>query len=143
NPTQIIYMTEAILLQELLYDPLLSNYSIIILDEIHERNVNTDLLLGLLMKIMKIRLDLHLIICSATLNIQQFQVYFQQFFPAKQISSIAIEGQSYPVQIFHTIHPIKNYCKAAVETINYILTDFGRNNGGDILVFLTGKQEIE
>ncbi|KAL3922562.1 MAG: hypothetical protein SGILL_002136 [Bacillariaceae sp.] len=74
--TQIVYMTDGILLKEIAGDPLLSNYSVIMVDEAHERNLQQDVLLGLLKKIRKQRPSLRIIVCSATIDAQQFLNFF-------------------------------------------------------------------
>ena len=61
-------MTDGLLLRELMSDPLLEAYSVVILDEAHERSINTDLVVGLLRKIIAIRPDLRVIISSATIE---------------------------------------------------------------------------
>lgn len=74
--TRIKYMTDGMLLRECLIDPDLSNYSVLILDEAHERTINTDVLFGLLKRTVKKRPDLKLIITSATLDADKFATYF-------------------------------------------------------------------
>lgn len=70
--THILYMTDGMLIQEMTRDPLLQNYRVIILDEVHERSLQVDLLLGLVKKILRKRLnDLRVVISSATLEAQK------------------------------------------------------------------------
>lgn len=78
STTKIWYMTDEILIREMMNDPLLCKYSVIIIDEIHERTVSTDLLLGLMCKVLKKRNDLRLIICSATLDVENIRNFFEQ-----------------------------------------------------------------
>ena len=73
NSTQLKYMTDGMLLREAMIDPLLNNYSVIILDEAHERTVSTDVLMGLLKEILPKRPDLKLVVMSATLDSGKFQ----------------------------------------------------------------------
>ena len=72
--TRIKMVTEGLLIRELMQMPMLDKYSVIILDEVHERNTNTDILIGLLKKIMNRRDDLKLIICSATVDAEQIKL---------------------------------------------------------------------
>lgn len=75
--TKIKFVTDGILLREAtLHDPLLSNYSVVMVDEAHERNINSDVLLGLLKKIRRRRKDLRVIVCSATIDAEAFLNFF-------------------------------------------------------------------
>jgi ATP-dependent RNA helicase DDX35 len=76
--TRAKFVTDGFLIREMMQNPLLSQYSVIIVDEVHERNVNTDIILGLLKKIMKKREDLKIIVCSATVDAEELKLYFDE-----------------------------------------------------------------
>jgi pre-mRNA-splicing factor ATP-dependent RNA helicase DHX16 len=132
--TLIKYMTDGMLLREFLSEPDLESYSALIIDEAHERTLHTDVLFGLVKDIARFRPDLKLIISSATLDAEKFS----SFFDGAQV--FRIPGRRYPVEIFYTKAPEADYLEAAVVTVLQIhLTQ----PDGDILVFLTGQEEIE
>ncbi|EOA15006.1 hypothetical protein CARUB_v10028356mg [Capsella rubella] len=132
--TVIKYMTDGMLLREILTDENLSQYSVIMLDEAHERTIHTDVLFGLLKKLMKRRLDLRLIVTSATLDAEKFSTYFFN------CNIFTIPGRTFPVEILFTKQPETDYLDAALITVLQIhLTE----PEGDILVFLTGQEEID
>ncbi|XP_025407299.1 probable ATP-dependent RNA helicase DHX35 [Sipha flava] len=141
--TKIKYITEGILLNEMMSNPLLVNYSVIILDEIHERSLMTDILMGLIKKVLKKRPTLRLIVLSATLDSSQLKSYFnfnQSNNPEDDTATVlGIEGRSYPITIYYLKEPAPNYID---ESINTVLKIQQNTPSGDILVFLTGKEEI-
>jgi len=132
--TKIKYVTDGMLLREILADPELSAYNVVILDEIHERTVQTDLLIGLL-KDLQSRRDLRLVLMSATLHCQ----LFVDFFDSPPI--IHVRGRTFPVSIFYTESPENDYVDATVLSILQLNEDL--DLPGDFLVFLTGQEEIE
>ncbi|CDK25670.1 unnamed protein product [Kuraishia capsulata CBS 1993] len=132
--TVIKYMTDGMLLREFLTDPELSGYSAMMIDEAHERTLSTDILFGLLKDISKYRPDFKLLISSATMNARKFS----DFFGGAPIFDIP--GRRFPVDIHYTAQPEANYLHAAITTVFQIHTTQGE---GDILVFLTGQDEIE
>ncbi|CAA0828758.1 RNA helicase family protein, partial [Striga hermonthica] len=172
--TRIKYMTDGLLLREALLDPYLSKYSVIILDEAHERTVQTDVLLGLLKTVQRTRSSgasdmahndhikgengvplekeyiqsticlkhnrgkklypLKLIIMSASLDAQIFSKYFGG------ARAVHVQGRQYSVDVLYTRQPETDYLDAALITIFQIHLEEGP---GDILVFLTGQEEIE
>ena len=134
DKTIVKYMTDGMLLRELLTEPDLGQYSALMIDEAHERTVPTDIACGLLKDIAKARPDLKLLISSATMDAQKFQKYFDD------APIFNIPGRRYPVDIHYTSQPEANYLAAAITTVFQIHVTQGR---GDILVFLTGQEEIE
>lgn len=134
DKTVLKYMTDGMLLRELLTEPDLGQYSALMIDEAHERTVPTDIACGLLKDIAKARPDLKLLISSATMDAQKFQQYFDD------APIFNIPGRRYPVDIHYTSQPEANYLAAAITTVFQIHVTQGP---GDILVFLTGQEEIE
>ncbi|ANB15687.1 DEAH-box RNA helicase PRP16 [Sugiyamaella lignohabitans] len=134
SKTKIKYMTDGVLLRESLVDSVLSKYSCVIMDEAHERSLNTDILMGLFKKILLKRRDIKLIITSATLNADRFSQFYGG---APQFT---IPGRTFPVDVFHSKAPIEDYVDAAVKQV---LTIHLQSGLGDILVFMTGQEDIE
>ncbi|KAK5058933.1 hypothetical protein LTR84_011197 [Exophiala bonariae] len=132
--TKIKYLTDGMLLRELLSDPELSEYSALMIDEAHERTVSTDIALALLKDIARARPELKLLISSATMDARKFQRYFDD------APIFNIPGRRYAVDVHYTAQPEANYLAAAITTVFQIHITQGT---GDILVFLTGQEEIE
>lgn len=185
--TKIKYLTDGMLIREMMADPLLSRYSVVMVDEAHERSINTDILLGLLKKIQLRRKDLRLIISSATVDASEFQKFFndnRETLKSERKSNwinpklddcaaiLSVEGRLWPVECFFTEIPVSNYLAHAVETVfevhkTYPLRDDAPDDahtnqrfssstaaslqslppppksGDDILIFLTGQEEID
>ena len=134
DKTILKYMTDGMLLREFLTEPDLGAYSALMIDEAHERTLHTDILFGLVKDIARFRPELKLLISSATMDAQKFAKYFDD------APIFNIPGRRYPVDIHYTPQPEANYLAAAVITIFQIHITQPR---GDILVFLTGQEEIE
>ena len=134
--TVIEYMTDGILCRMLLESPLLDRYSVVVLDEAHERSIGTDMLIVLTRQISRARPDFRLIISSASLNAQRFSEYFDD------APVFAVPGRTFPITKHFTSSPEANYLNAAVTTVFQIHIGMAGEQG-DILVFLAGQDEID
>lgn len=134
DKTVLKYMTDGMLLREFLSEPDLASYSCMMVDEAHERTLHTDVLFGLVKDIARYRPDLKLLISSATLDAEKFSEYFD-YAPI-----FRIPGRRYPVDIMYTKAPEADYLHACVVTTLQIHVT---QPPGDVLIFLTGQEEIE
>lgn len=152
--TKIVYCTDGMLLQEATSargDPLLSKYSVVMIDEAHERTLNSDALLGMLLKIRKKRPELRLIICSATIDAEQFLNFFTNNKTIKCSGTIiSVDGRQFPVETFYLSAPAPNYITSTIETVWKIhkatMIDCRGNideEAGDILCFLPTGEDID
>jgi ATP-dependent RNA helicase DHR2 len=162
--TKIKFLTEGMLLQEMLRDPIMSQYSAIIVDEVHERSVNVDLILGFLKNLVlemesgtgsKRKDPLKVVIMSATADVDSLVTFFgdgqtpsspivstqnkQQILP--QVSTCFVEGRQYPVKTVYLPEPTQDWVESALKIIFQI--HYKEPLPGDILVFLTGQDTIE
>ena len=142
--TRIKIMTDGILLQEMKLDPWLSKYSVLMIDEAHERSLNIDFVLGLVKRVLKERKDFHVIVSSATMNTQVFSEYFDN------APIVSIDTITYPVSVVYD--PIEGGATTATEAgcdaiLNKICRTVDRvlDNGdeGGILIFLPGEKIIK
>ena len=144
DETRIRYVTEGMLLREVLSDGLLRRYSVVVVDEAHERTVNTDILCFLLREIQRKRASLcststpaipplKLIIMSATLDTAAFTSYFSA-------PSLHITGRQHTVDVLYTQQPQPDYLDATITAALQLLTT---TTAGDILAFLPGQDDIE
>lgn len=138
--TKLKYVTDGMLLREAMYDNDLSQYGVIIIDEAHERTISTDILMGSLKEILLRRSfessnPLRLVVMSATLESTKFQNYFGNDSPV-----FSIPGRMFPVELIYNTKPEKDYLEASIQKVLYIHEN---EAPGDILLFLTGEEEIE
>lgn len=147
--TRVKFLTDGILIREMMGDPLLSRYSVIMVDEAHERSVYTDVLIGLLKKIQKRRKDLRLIISSATLDADAFKTFFlsgKLDVPPSpgtlgRVAAMSMEaGRIYPVDVHFLTEPAPDYFAACLASV---LAVHVGEPAGDVLVFLTGADECD
>uniref|UniRef100_A0A8C4SN17 Pre-mRNA-splicing factor ATP-dependent RNA helicase PRP16 n=1 Tax=Erpetoichthys calabaricus TaxID=27687 RepID=A0A8C4SN17_ERPCA len=132
--TVIKYMTDGILLRESLRESDLDHYSAIIMDEAHERSLNTDVLFGLLREVVARRSDLKLIVTSATMDSDKFAAFFGN------VPIFHIPGRTFPVDILFSKTPQEDYVEAAVKQALQIHLSAVP---GDILIFMPGQEDIE
>jgi ATP-dependent RNA helicase DHX33 len=153
HETKIKYMTDGMLLREAIGDPLLTKYSVIILDEVHERTIHTDVLLGIVKSAQQFRYQnfknnqnktnnfnislkpLKVILMSATMDVDEFSSYFNKapvFF---------LEGRQFNVDVFHTEKEQTDYMFSSISTVLQLHRTQPPQE--DILVFMTGQEEIE
>ena len=135
--TKIKYITDGCLVKEFIADPLLSKYSVVMLDEAHDRSIHTDILFGLCKKLIQKRPDLRLIITSATLDTEQFHA----FYPGS--ATMSIPGRLYPVAIYHSKDALSSNQDEVVEKAVDVLKRIHKREMGHVLLFLPGQYEIE
>ena len=151
--TRIKLMTDGILLNEIHRDRLLRKYDAIIIDEAHERSLTIDFLLGYLKQLMPQRPDLSIIVTSATIDPESFSRHFAD---AAGIGApiVEVSGRTFPVEVRYRplvaeapIEDDEDDAEAEadldpMEGINAALDELARESNGDVLVFLSGENEI-
>ncbi|CUF41076.1 DEAD/DEAH box RNA helicase, putative [Bodo saltans] len=133
--TRIAFVTDGIMLKEMMSDPMMSKIGVIMVDEAHERSLNSDILLGLLKAILRRNKQIRVIIASATIQADKFCNFFGG------APKFKIEGRTFPVELFYATDPVPDYVTAAAEAaMDVHLT---KSLPGDILIFLPGQEDIE
>ncbi len=137
HETEIKIMTDGILLQELKADKLLRKYSVIMVDEAHERSLNIDFTLGLLKQIVQVRKDFRVIISSATINASIFADYFTG------APVIRIKTPVFPVEEVYKPLDSRQPDDITAAITSVIGTELSEKREGDVLVFLPGERAIK
>ena len=163
--TRLKFLTDGTLLREAMLDPLFSRYSVVIVDEAHERSIASDTLLGLLRKVCKRRPELRVVVSSATIDAERFRRLFERnrTDDAEQDTAtiLSVAGRAHPVSTHYLEAPARDYVRAAADTALAIHRSCGGGRGGagaagggggaqreraeagDILVFLPGAADVE
>lgn len=141
--TKIIFLTEGLLVRHMLMDPELTSYDVVILDEVHERHIQSDFVLGLLKCLLLKRKDLKVVLMSATINTSLFYDYFEG-----KAKIIEIPGRLFPVQvIYKPVFEDDAKKKSKVDATPYlqimqIIDEKYQYEKGDVLIFMSGISEI-
>jgi len=166
---RIIYLTEGMLMMDILRDPGLCEYGVVVVDEVHERSVDVDLLLGFMRDLItgigkgseirkKKGLDgLKVVVMSATADVEALVRFFEGGYEKKEqglevgneearknernVSNILVKGRQYPVQVIYQTTPVQDFVEAGLKTIFHVHCK--EPMPGDILVFLTGQEVIQ
>ena len=148
HPTQtrVRYATSGWLLREAVADPLFTRYQTLVIDEVHERLVQTDVLIAVARRAAQQRRQtsckrpLRLVLMSATWDADRWRAHFETVLGA--VGVVHVPGRLYPVDVLYTRWPQGDYLDAALNMALQVHEDAG-DERGDILVFLTGQEEIE
>nr|CAD7611072.1 unnamed protein product [Timema genevievae] len=143
--TKIVFVTEGLLLRQVSTDPTLSGYDVVVLDEVHERHLHGDFLLGVVKCLLYQRSDLKIVLMSATINIQLFSSYFSNY-----ATVVQVPGRLYPIKLyFQPVLPEDKSSKTSrinpapyVRIMQLIDEKYPKEEKGDLLIFLSGMSEI-
>ncbi|CAK9825387.1 Probable ATP-dependent RNA helicase DHX34 [Anthophora retusa] len=144
--TKITFITEGLLLRQLSGESEMLSYDVIVLDEVHERHLHGDFLLGIMKCIINQNLDLKLVLMSATINIELFNNYFAK----ENVKTIQVPGRLYPIQLLYrpvTIEDIRYKNdrfnpSPYIQIMQMIDQKYPDDEKGDLLIFLSGMSEI-
>ncbi|XP_048836938.1 probable ATP-dependent RNA helicase DHX34 [Brienomyrus brachyistius] len=142
--TKLLFLTEGLLLRQIQQDGTLARYQVLLVDEVHERHLHSDFLLGVLRALLQLRPDLRLVLMSATINIQLFSTYFSDA-PVLQVP-----GRLFPIQVIYQpippeeqpSHSEKLDPRPYLRVLQGIDQRYPLEERGDLLLFLSGVAEI-
>ena len=140
--TKVVFLTEGLLLRQVTSDPGLGSYDVVVLDEVHERHLHGDFLLGIMKCLIQQRKDLRVILMSATINIKLFSDYFNGSAPVLQVP-----GRLFPIGLqYHAIPMVEQGDRVNpgpyIRVLQMIDAKYPASERGDLLVFLSGISEI-
>uniref|UniRef100_A0A0C9QE91 Dhx34 protein n=1 Tax=Fopius arisanus TaxID=64838 RepID=A0A0C9QE91_9HYME len=144
--TKITFITEGLLLRQVSSETGLSQYDVVVLDEVHERHLYGDFLLGIMKCLIYQRPDLKIVLMSATINIQLFSSYFAK----EEVRIIQVPGRLYPIKLLYRPITIDDFKykndrfnpSPYVQILQLIDTNYPSDEKGDLLIFLSGMSEI-
>lgn len=135
--TRLIFMTDALLLRQMIDEPELPGVELVVIDEFHERNLNQDLILGAIKELQDLGAPIKLLVMSATLELDRLRNYLPDS------ALIGIPGKVHPLEVQHSSQPLSAQTDFAfIERVAQAVVGLTRQGRGDLLVFLPGTGEI-